>query len=1719
MVWGLWLFYFLVTSYGFLVDLAQEASQIACPCTSSVVSSPYRCCSPFQEPIADSPSAPSFTSFPRSWSSCSTTSSNATPRSRMASLDMRFLRPQQWQNHSILWTLWGPLDCRCLLADTWGRPVAGSCSLLAGGTIHRFANSSWRQWTWRTRSWSRTRQWTRSFPWSWTSTTRPATQRWERSGWCQRSFWWQGYRCSRSSRQRKDSRACLAVPSAATSSDWSAAGTSDCSPQRGCSTRSNDSGLAIDPPQQYGWAASGCARGLTSGHPPRPEGQWPHTTFSSDPLDQGPDEVARRHPSPASFAQRLESLRHRIADSLGGLCHRVLSGRSQDATSHPGICRSSPPGPDRARQQTCPSSTIGGTRSRRRNDYCNDHRLDPGSSEIGSQFGEHHRRAQHHGDYPAWCPGKGSHRHCGDRLRRCSSSSQPQKNHQVTSAGSSGEPCRDPSRARWQRYWSTRRWRRSYTALDPQVIAHQWPGIAVRPELCWLHSVCSELDFVSPWLASQNAMELAWECGTLPLQATSTATMSSLFSPLGHSAKTEASLGSSSPGVRKPAKAVAFDDLVELRIGLDTWPSLASYQVVHLGSEVLQIWEDKPWHLARHPDLGEDSALPPTPLSSFRLLGEEDVPQFHAATVFHLDGEDFDIPPWHTLDAWIHDLWTPFLAAAQVYRRGWYPTAYLRTWFLDDEGGLHEWHHWREFELDPRVSLWASRLRTLWVDQLIDGAALEVQLIAPPVPPIPGWTAHLGDLVLVQRPRPARCALLVRTLVRLPREDRLGLAALLVPLRQARHDLLRRTRLTFFCWQHECTISRGNRMLMDGALDHSPFSGVSISVDLGPDLPTSADENSLMQLSSFVRRDHDPPSAAPPFWESVVFDFWATQGATACEEVGPELFVQTWFVHHDRHRLCSEPRTWIAVAPMATWVTQLRELWEDLLDPAASFSVFVVQPTVPDPPDRCCPLRLVLVQGASEYKAILLSAIYQDQPGHQLVQAAFSSLAQVDGYYLQRLLGVVGPCQLSRCELWHAGSRQPFESVFVLRDGWAFELYVPPEPSHPDDFSLMAMGPAVSTVSPFIMDDPAIVQTDFTDDALDPDDGDSSTDSSLWKLSAIFSTQLEPVYGHTDWSSYDDLWRSAIDLFSPDAADLVAVHHVPHPPWDLEDDGYSAFIGELPEDQDDSGIVNAVVLIDVGFFRNRPDDVGDISIRLAKAVPPRLTRAGLFDLVGVHLYCAALQRPTPGPGCLAWRNHCILPTQDDGPLNFVHGDYVRIALPPSHLLPLDFSVRRAAGLCYRGLSLEEIGERAEDGTLSNDSAEELLPLGDPLPPEEPADELDLMQAPLACSDMLAPADQTNTSLEPEQLEDEPHWLAPLNLLWLHAYQGSSSEEWPAALTWYLDHDRAPLTTLSRALRLRPAPELWLTAYGMIGLILWCLVMWLLSGLHHSLQHPIILFTWSWCNELVRTWPLLWWLWLMTSLILGWAMFQLLLPQFNYDDKPYYKDWHFCLHALLLDLLGDARHMALMGANLMMMPLLMSLVVLHWWSRSTDQLQPPLSLRIRQIISASFNLDFGRSRIRSPFPSRRHFRNLRLSRLLSTCLLIALVHTHLTVRLRLAPTLACKNFSLCLHLRLKNYATGIRRPFGLGLGGMATLHLMSWQSTLMAPSSLALLRLVWALLLLFALARLGILLAFCQHICLKVLTHTRLNKPLVLRLPNLPSTCSAFVLLSTRLLFW
>ena len=63
----------------------------------------------------------------------------------------------------------------------------------------------------------------------------------------------------------------------------------------------------------------------------------------------------------------------------------------------------------------------------------------------------------------------------------------------------------------------------------------------------------------------------------------------------------------------------------------------------------------------------------------------------------------------------------------------------------------------------------------------------------------------------------------------------------------------------------------------------------------------------------------------------------------------PLLYIQTWYIHHENHPRCEQPRPIRLDNSMITWLEEFRFAWRDLLDHRRSFSIYIVRPRPPQP--------------------------------------------------------------------------------------------------------------------------------------------------------------------------------------------------------------------------------------------------------------------------------------------------------------------------------------------------------------------------------------------------------------------------------------------------------------------------------------------------------------------------------------------------------------------------------------------------------------------------------------------------------------------------------------------------------------------------------------------------------------------------------------------------
>ena len=1250
----LFLGFLVIYRYGNFLDFAEASSQAACSGALPLVPSSSWSCPTFTEAAGIHLPTAEISSLTRSPVSAVDPESYAAEATAdypaVVALDLYKLPLEQWPIGPVLCSVWPGLDRRCLHTPGTSQSMAERQPEL-GFSEPETKTFSWTKWprsapsascSWT--SWTRATFRERTWKWTW-------TRAWERE-WTQQRSW--------QTVQREASRTDLDC-STSTCQSPTTSGYNNGSSHTICS-RSLSKDLDVDSAQQLRAATCRSTGSDAVCSAARSTSQQSHPSLSSYALDEGTTTTTRGLDSKEHPSQCMEILCRGIRCTLGRLCARF----STRGPNYADCCSNSQgrlaTGPDGARSRACSSCS----RS------CPQYTWDRGCPRDAHGRGGRFESVGPFRHQNQWRLGGDAHI-LENGPSQIGGSHQRGRGGTTKATPASGcsysytKRCCYPASAFW--------WGRH---VGPTGIPCQWPGASsCQPVLTWLHSICHESDFVSPWAACSSASRMAFECGfslppSSPISVPPPAT------------------------VKASAKTVTFAAELDLLIGLQDSPTLTH---VSLSVDDFHTWKDKPWTL--------QCALPHL---EGRLLGEVLPPAVPGRVPEDIAGQQYELPDLHDAPGWIQDLWPDFLVSARFHRRDHDPTAYCRTWFIDHH--LHpRCEVWREFRLDPFRTNWQSNLLDLWRDHYNPLAPFTIAVVRPPVPPIAGWEAHVADVVVTQSATVGRTTLLCMTRSEVDYLERVSLTALSVPVQQPRHALLMMARLMTVCWQHPCHLIRAGRELHDGILTHSEASGLLIQVD-----PLPTDAFSLMQRPANVDStlpppagSSDPGACAVTHHAGFVFEDWRrdilrlhdVHSAIAFEDEGPIILIHTWFIHHDDHRSCLEPRAWTVDASVDLWHEDLRTLWQDLLDPGLPFFIHMVYPR---------PLRLkedhhvghlIVTQGPRDYKAVLLSAQYREPQGVHLVQGAFSTLARSDGQYLLRLVGAAHPCIGLPCTLWHHPHRMPLHTRFDVLDGMSFEVTIPIDAMHGDDeiSSLMAVPqhrplgalPLLNDTNIAVDPDaPAEPPDDPEDVPEEPASPHSDASHFDWYSSVLYTRSAAPVAGFLEWTEYSRLHSSAAHLLGLSSHDVRAVHHVHATPTDLARSGTDAFIVELHHDLA-PGHGRSLVLVDTGFFY--PTPLADpYVVREVRVLPDRITRRQLLVLLGLDVYCDELSTRQGHPECIIWHNAQLVPGQFLGQVELQHGDYLRLALPPALDAPAHIdTIERSVGFAMQVLLCPRFG--------------------------------------------------------------------------------------------------------------------------------------------------------------------------------------------------------------------------------------------------------------------------------------------------------------------------------------------------------------------------------------------------------------------------------------------
>eukprot|EP00435_Cladocopium_sp_Y103_P062445 s1362_g24.t1 len=200
----------------------------------------------------------------------------------------------------------------------------------------------------------------------------------------------------------------------------------------------------------------------------------------------------------------------------------------------------------------------------------------------------------------------------------------------------------------------------------------------------------------------------------------------------------------------------------------------------------------------------------------------------------------------------------------------------------------------------------------------------------------------------------------------------------------------------------------------------------------------------------------------------------------------------------------------------------------------------------------------------------------------------------------------------------------------------------------------------------------------------------------------IFHLQDEPLRAYLDWSDYHSMIAEIARHFSTTTPNVVDAYEVNVPLEGLPPDSVPIIVHLFPDIA--VGQNAKLVLFDVDFHGHCTEAnfrLGPTSTRSVLVVPNRCDRAAILVSANVDRYCVR-----ESGRCLIWHNSRTWHDYDINVRTMVHGDHIKIALPPTDrcVCPTVQMVQ----LTQEGLSDAEILDRALEDQVVDGYSPDLL---------------------------------------------------------------------------------------------------------------------------------------------------------------------------------------------------------------------------------------------------------------------------------------------------------------------------------------------------------------------------------------------------------------------------
>ena len=394
---------------------------------------------------------------------------------------------------------------------------------------------------------------------------------------------------------------------------------------------------------------------------------------------------------------------------------------------------------------------------------------------------------------------------------------------------------------------------------------------------------------------------------------------------------------------------------------------------------------------------------------------------------------------------------------------------------------------------------------------------------------------------------------------------------------------------------------------------------------------------------------------------------WREHATVEHTDEGRILYVKTWYIHHHDEQRCTQPRIVKLDYMDHLWLDDIREAWNDRLRAGELMHITSVMPSPPEPDDQPLMPHLIISQGlVPDRVGTIMTARFLEEHRTQLLQEAVSTPSWMCGSRAVELLQIA---HLVLGRQWIARSgilMFPVDELEPIADGLSInvDIRVPP-PADDDVTSFAAWTRRNYPPDQPLFELPRAVQQHPSDDEAPQEEHSprSSSDDDEhrgqdWRFAHVYRTRRRVYHGHLPWDDAFTFHHRVAQMTNVDEDDIVYCHHVEHRPHDLKAAHTEALLlhsaGDLP-----LGSLHRLVLVDLEFHEHAPATEASTSRRCI-SLPHQVHRRTILRPLGIDIFCARMRAR-----CLMWKNHELLQFQRPGTFFLEHGDYLRIAIPPS----------------------------------------------------------------------------------------------------------------------------------------------------------------------------------------------------------------------------------------------------------------------------------------------------------------------------------------------------------------------------------------------------------------------------------------------------------------------